>query len=189
LCAGHSRRRNAEYRKKKKEKKVKKVATPVLALIGLTLGSYAFAQNTDTKTANATARIITPISLSKTADLNFGDVVPSGALGTVVVSPAGVRSATGGASLGSGAAVTAAAFTVSGQGSATYAITLPASTIVTKGGGVNMTVDTFTSNPSGTGALSGGGSQNLTVGATLNVAASQATGTYTGTFDVTVTYN
>ena len=166
---------------------MKKLATPLLALIGLTLGSYALAQNTATATANATARIITPISISKTADLNFGEVVASGALGTVVLSPAGARSTTGGASLGSGASVTAAAFTVSGQASATYAITLPASSTVTSGANT-MTVNAFTSNPSGTGALSGGGSQNLTVGATLNVAASQATGTDTGTFPVTVTY-
>ena len=167
---------------------MKKLSTPVLALIGLTLGSYALAQNTDTKPANANARIITPISLAKTADMNFGDVVASGALGTVILTPAGARSTTGGASLGSATGVTAAAFTVSGQGSATYAITLPASTSVTSGAN-SMTVNAFTSNPSGTGALSAGGSQNLTVGGTLNVGASQATGTYTGTFNVTVTYN
>jgi uncharacterized protein DUF4402 len=99
-----------------------------------------------------------------------------------------VRTPGGGASLGSGAAVTAAAFTVSGQGSATYAITLPASATVTSGANT-MTVNGFTSNPAGTGTLSGAGSQNLLVGATLNVGASQATGTYSGTFDVTVTYN
>jgi hypothetical protein len=167
---------------------MKKLTTLALTVFGLTLGSYAFAQNTATATANATARIISPISISKTADLNFGDVVASGAAGSVALSTAGVRTPAGGASLGSGAAVTAAAFTVSGQGSATYAITLPASATVTSGANT-MTVNGFTSNPSGTGALSAGGSQNLLVGATLNVGASQATGTYSGTFDVTVTYN
>ena len=166
---------------------MKKIAAPVLALIGLTFGTYAFAQSTATATANATARIITPISISKTADLNFGDVVASGSLGTVVLSTAGARSTTGGASLGNGAAVTAAAFTVNGQASATYAITLPASATVTSAGNT-MTVNAFNSNPSGTGTLTGG-TQNLLVGATLNVGASQATGTYSGTFDVTVTYN
>ena len=54
-----------------------------------------------------------------------------------------------------------------------------------------MTVDTWTSTPSGTGTLSAGGSQTLTVGATLNVAGSQVAGTYvSGTpFTVTVNYN
>jgi len=53
-----------------------------------------------------------------------------------------------------------------------------------------MTIDAFTSNPSGTGALTAG-SQVLTVGATLNVGANQVTGAYTNAtgFDVTVNYN
>jgi hypothetical protein len=177
-----------EQQGRKKEKKMKRLVTLAFSIAGLALGSIAFAQNTATATANATARIITPISISKTADLNFGDVVASGSAGTVVLSTAGARSTTGGASLGSGSAVSAAAFTVSGQGSATYAITLPASATVTSGPNT-MTVNAFTSNPSGTGTLSGGGSQNLNVGATLNVGVSQPTGTYSGTFDVTVTYN
>jgi len=52
-----------------------------------------------------------------------------------------------------------------------------------------MTVNTFTSTPSGTGQLSVLGSQALTVGATLVVGASQASGSYSGTFSVTVVYN
>jgi len=114
--------------------------------------------------------------------------VAGGSLGTVVMTPAGARSATGGTTLGNAGGAAAAAFNVTGQGNATYSITLPASTTVTSGAN-SMTVDTFTSNPSGTGTLSAGGSQALTVGATLHVGASQATGTYTGTFSVTVTYN
>ena len=155
----------------------------------MALGSYAFGQsNSANATASATARIVSPISLTKTADLNFGDVVSGASAGTVVVTPAGVRSAGGGATLGNATSVAAAAFTAGGQGSATYAITLPASASVTSGANT-MTVNGFTSSPSGTGALNAGGSQPITVGATLNVGAAQATGTYTGTFSVTVTYN
>jgi len=53
-----------------------------------------------------------------------------------------------------------------------------------------MDASVFTSTPSGTGALTGG-TQNITVGATLTVAAAQAAGVYTsGTpFSVTVNYN
>jgi len=61
---------------------------------------------------------------------------------------------------------------------------------VTINSGANtMTVGMFTSNPSGAGTLSAGGNQTLSVGATLNVGAGQATGTYSGIFSVTVTYN
>ena len=152
-------------------------------------GSLSAAQNSANTSANATARIISPITLTKVTDLNFGDVVPSGVAGTVTVTPAALRTSAGGASLGNGAAVTAASFTVGGQGSATYTITLPAAAVTLTSGANTMTVDTFTSNPSGTGALSAGGSQTLNVGANLNVGISQATGTYSGSFSVTVAYN
>jgi len=52
-----------------------------------------------------------------------------------------------------------------------------------------MTVNAFTSSPSATGLLSSGGSQTLTVGATLNVAAGQMAGTYTNASGVPVTVN
>ncbi len=57
-----------------------------------------------------------------------------------------------------------------------------------------MTVTAFTSDPSGTGTLTGG-TQTLTVGGTLNVNAGQAAGTYStassgGTpLTITVNYN
>jgi len=155
-----------------------------LAICCASTGAFAQA----TTSANASATIVTAISMSKTADLDFGNVVAGGSAGTVVMSAAGSRSATGGASLGNAGSAAAAGFTVSGQASATYAITLPSATTITSGGN-NMTVNTFTSSPSGTGTLSGGGSQSLAVGATLQVGTSQATGSYTGSFNVTVAYN
>jgi hypothetical protein len=167
---------------------IKRFALTTVAALAVA-SSLSAAQNSATTSASATARIIAPITLVKTADLNFGDVVPSGVAGTVTVTPAAIRTAAGGASLGNGAAVTAAAFTVGGQGSVTYAITLPAAAVTLTTGANTMTVDTFTSNPSGTGLLSSGGSQALTVGANLNVGVAQATGTYVGTFNVTVAYN
>jgi hypothetical protein len=53
-----------------------------------------------------------------------------------------------------------------------------------------MTVDTWTSTPTPTGTLTGG-TQTLTVGATLHVAGSQLAGVYSSAtpFDVTVNYN
>jgi hypothetical protein len=51
-----------------------------------------------------------------------------------------------------------------------------------------MAVSTFTSNPSGTGTLTSG-AQTLAVGATLTTVASQVSGAYTGTYNVTVEYN
>lgn len=140
--------------------------------------------------ANATATVLTPISITKTADLRFGSFSTSAAGQTVVISPAGGRTLTG--ALGStGTAFGAASFTVSGTGTNTYAITLSGDVNITTGAGGPaeiMTVSAFTSNPSGTGALSAG-SQTLTVGGTLTTVASQAAGAYTGTFTTTVEYN
>jgi hypothetical protein len=124
--------------------------------------------------------------------MNFGNIAVSTATGgTVVLAPAGTRTTTGSVSLPATAgSPTAAAFTVTGQGSYTYAITLPTTATLTDGSSHNMTVNTFTSNPSSTGTLSSG-TQNIAVGATLTVGAAQAAGAYTTStpFAVTVNYN
>jgi len=147
----------------------------------------AFAQSS--ATANATARIITAISLAKNTDLNFGDIVPGGTAGTVVLTPAGVRTPAGGIVAVTNT-FTPAAFTVSGQAGGLYTVTLPVAAVTLSSGANSMTVDTFTSNPSGTaGVIAGGGTQALAVGGTLHVGATQASGTYTGTFTVSVAYN
>ena len=108
------------------------------------------------------------------------------------LTPAGVRSATGGVTLPATAGtVTAASFTVTGTAGYTYAITLPAVALTITSGGPSMTVDTWTSTPIATGTLVAGTS-TLTVGATLHVGALQAAGVYgipAETFTVTVNYN
>ena len=141
-------------------------------------------------TSNASATVMTPISISNTAALRFGKFSALTG-GTVVVSAAGARSATGAVVLSSTDAGGAASFAVSGDANATYAITLPNSATLTHSvdNTKTMAVGTFTSNPSGTGTLSAGGAETLTVGATLTVGNAQTTGSYTGTFDVSVEYN
>jgi len=127
--------------------------------------------------------------ISNTRALAFGEVAAGLTSGTVVVTPAGTRTLTGGVTPGNSGGVTSASFTVSGIPLFTYSISLPGSAILTAGANT-MTVNTFTSNPSGTGQLQLIiGTQTLTVGATLQVGASQGSGSYAGTFNVTVAYN
>ena len=142
-------------------------------------------------TASASATIITPISIVKTIDMNFGNVAVSATTaGTAVLSPAGTRAAGGGVTLpATNGTVAAATFVVSGQASYTYAITLPSSCTIVDGSSNNMTVNAFTSSPSSTGTLSSGGTQTLTVGATLNVGFGQTAGFYTNATGVPVTVN
>ena len=143
-------------------------------------------------TASASATIVTPIAIANNTDMDFGNVAVSATPGTVVLDPAGARSVTGGVTLPAiTATVTAASFNVTGTASFTYSITLPVAATTISSGGNDMTVDTWTSTPTPSGTLDGTGAQTLSVGATLNVAAGQASGTYiSGTpFTVTVNYN
>jgi hypothetical protein len=142
-------------------------------------------------TSNATANVITAISINKTIDLDFGALAPSTTGGSVLINAtSGVRTSSGGVTLSSIDAGNRASFNVAGDSSATYAITLPATnvTLTRSGGTETMSVTNFASNPSGTGQLTAG-QQVLYVGATLNVGANQAAGSYIGTFDVSVDYN
>ena len=168
---------------------IKSLALATVALISFSNSSFAQA----TATASASANIITPISIVKTVDMNFGNVAVSATTaGTAVLAPAGTRTTggAGGVTLpATTGTVSAASFTVSGQGGYTYAITLPTSCVITDGASHNMTVNSFTSSPSATGTLSAGGTETLNVGATLNVTAGQASGLYTNATGVPVTVN
>ena len=169
-------------------KHLKRLLTFAIIFAGIT--TAALAQVSATATASAT--IVGPIGIANTANMNFGNVAVSAVAGTVVMTPAAVRSTTGGCTLPVvTGTVAAGAFNVTGAAAYTYAITLPAAATTITFGANTMTVDTWTSTPSGAGTLSAGGSQALTIGATLNVGASQPAGTYvSGTpFTVTVNYN
>lgn len=168
---------------------MKKLFFFAVLILGITAASFA----QETASATASATIVTPIAIAKTVDMSFGNVaVQSTTAGTVVMDPVGSRTPTSGCTLPAvTGTVTAASFNITGEGTYTYAITLPSSVTITHATESDiMTVDNFTSTPSGTGALTAG-AQTLTVGATLNVSAAQLAGVYTsGTaFDVTVNYN
>ena len=170
-------------------KNMKKVL--VLAIVVLGFAASSFAQVT--ATASTTATIITPIAITKTVDMNFGNIAVSPTIaGTVVLPTTGARTLTGGVTLPVvTGTVTAASFNVIGEGTSTYSITLPTTAITLNGvPSGTMTVQSFVSNPAGTGTLTAG-AQTIKVGATLNVGAAQAAGIYSnaaGLF-VTVNYN
>jgi hypothetical protein len=163
------------------------------AALLLSVGSFSTASAQASATATATATIVTPISISKTTDMNFGNVaVNATTAGTVEMTPAGSRTPTGGVTLpATQGTVAAASFDVSGQAGYTYAITLPTTTLAISNGSASMDVHSFTSSPSATGTLSSNGTDVVTVGATLDVDPAQAAGIYSSTtpFSVTVNYN
>jgi Domain of unknown function (DUF4402) len=170
---------------------MKNFLTVIVTAAVVMTSNFSYAQAT--ATASTSAKIITPISIAKTADMNFGNIAVSASLsGTAVLAPAGTRTTGGGGGVtlpSTTGTVSAATFTVSGAASYTYAITLPASCTISDASSHTMTINAFTSTPSSTGTLSTGGTQTLTVGATLNVSAAQAAGSYTNATGVPVTVN
>ncbi len=127
------------------------------------------------------------IDLTAPTTLAFGRAVTSSSPGTIVVSPTGGRTSTGGVTLLGGAA-SAASLTVTGDPDRAYSITLSGSTTLSAGSG-SMTVDTFVLSPdSSSWNLGPGGSQIVYIGATLHVGASQAVAGYQGTYAITVAY-
>lgn len=156
-----------------------------LALAGINGASAA-----DNTTANATATVIAPISIAKVSDLTFGNLI-AGTGGTIAINAADSVTLVGITAPSTQTGTRAAAvFNVTGEGSYTYAITLPSTNqTITHSNTVNtMLVNSFVSNPSGTGTLTAG-AQTLKVGATLNVGSAQLAGVYSGAFTVTVAYN
>jgi hypothetical protein len=131
------------------------------------------------------------VNLSNTGGLDFGRFVAASG-GTVIVSPTGGRSWTGGVILLNSPTASPATFTASkgGNGSTNKAIviTLPAdgSTRLTSGSN-SMAVDAFISSPATLTVLTTTGT-TLSVGATLTVAANQPPGSYSGSFSLIVNY-
>ena len=138
--------------------------------------------------ANASVTVVEGLSIETEEDLDFGEVVASGTAGTVVMTPAGRRTATGGTRLGDHHDASAAVFEVEGERRATVSITLPGS-ITLESGPNSLTVGEFTSSPGGSTMLNGAGKETIKVGATLHVGAHQAPGHYVGSLNVTVVYD
>lgn len=144
--------------------------------------------------ATSSGTVVTPIAISKSADLSFGKF-SAGAGGTLTVSTSGARTYSGVVPLTS-STTTAAKFDVTGESGATYAITLPASVTLTSGADTMTFVPVndldggnVTSGTVATGTLDGSGKQSIFVGGVLTVSASQPAGSYSGSVNVAVEYN
>lgn len=147
----------------------------------------------DSLVGDITAKIIRPIDITKTADLQFGGVTrPSTGTGTLTLTPAGVASVTG-TSVRRMASPnpTPAAFTVTGEGGRALTVSVPSTFTLT--GTAGNVIATTSSTGSGAQVLSGStgtaGTVQVKVGGTIPLSSTTAVGTYTGTLTVTVQYN
>jgi len=169
-----------------------------VAVPGFALGVVIMAANCQAASAVATASatVLAPIAIAKSADLSFGSFAP-GTGGSVTVSTSGVRVAGNTIQLATNSSPTAAKFEVSGDPAASYDITIAASTTLNDGAAHSMRLVTCsdlnmantTSGNVASGTLSATGTQSLFVGGTLSVDAAQLAGQYSGNIAVTVEYN
>lgn len=177
----------------------------MIASVSMLIGFFTTANGQSANaTANASARIVSAISIASSRNLDFGSISPGASGGTVQVDAtlASARTLTGANLTATAGAVTSATFTVTGDGGATYAITrVPnAATALVLTSGLNtmnalLVVSTAAAGgvESTTGTISGStgtdGTQVVYVGGTLTVGASQAAGLYTNTGGISLTVN
>lgn len=142
-----------------------------------------------TQSTTSQVALLSPLSVIKQSDLDFGTLVVSGA-GTAVVDPvAGSLTTTGGVTK-AGSIAHPALFTGTGSKNSVVHIRLPQNpiTVTRVGGTQTMTVSNWTLDGATNRKIPPGSIFDFDVGATLNVNANQAAGTYTGTFSITVQY-
>jgi hypothetical protein len=169
-----------------------------IRLIGFTLVVLSFAFNAAAQVsagAYAEAHIITPLTIDKAVDMDFGNVAVINSPGTVVLSTASIRSSTGGATpvANPTGIVTAAEFDITGTPNAQVFVTLPPSVpgidVIHTNGIDLMNVNTFVCNPTSGFLIPAGGLETIFVGATLNTDADQLPGTYHTLTDFVVMIN
>ena len=162
-----------------------------LSLVVLGFSTASFAQSSATATASAT--LLTPISISKTADMSFGTLASNAVGGSVTLTPAGVISASGtGVRIMNNSTGAAASFTVTGEAGQSFSISHPATITLTSGSNtltVNSIINDVTNSNSGSGTVATGGTKVINLGGVLVVPANAPKGTYSNTSDLTVTVN
>ena len=135
------------------------------------------------------AELLKSLTLTKLADMDFGDLGVAGA-GTAVINPVTDTMTTSGGVLPLGGAPHAAQFRGVASGNSVVNIRIPTKSVqLTRIGGTEtILLDNFTLDGQSKRAMAQAGVFTFKVGGTLRPAAGQADGTYTGTFDITIQY-
>lgn len=166
--------------------RIDRILTGIAVAALVAASGTAWAQSSATASANASATVVTPITLaSDGTELNFGSFEGGLTGGTVVVDQAGAGSVTGDVTVvPAGTSTSAAGFDVGGEANAGFDITGDTSVTLADGGNtMTATLDKPTA-----GTLDASGAATFAVGGELTVAAGQAAGAYTGSFNITATY-
>jgi hypothetical protein len=140
-------------------------------------------------TGSATVDLLSPLTIQKLQDLDFGTVAVTGA-GTAVVDPVANSISTTGGLMAAGGTPHAALFRGAASQNSVVNIKLPKQpiTLTRVGGTQTVTVSNFTLDGPTKRQMAQATTFDIRVGATLTVPAGQVAGQYIGTFDVTAQY-
>lgn len=169
------------------------VALSGIMALGVSVPAVAQQDN-----GNGTIKIIQPLTLSAVQDtMAFGTIIKGN--GTVSISAAATSVRTPGGLGVVGAGQKAAQFKLAGEGGQSVSLKVPATFTMSNGGGGALTVTTSTSytNASQTdtntvsldGSLGGNGEFVFYVGGSIPITTTTASGNYSGSFEVTASYN
>jgi len=156
-----------------------------VAALTLTSAPAAAAPTSSSNSATATARIVKPLTLTRTANMDFGDIVVQDA-GVATLAMGGALTCTGG--LTCAATGTPAAYLVTGTNNQVVTVTAPDVTLTnTANPGTPLTLD-LNAPASVLLPNAGASGENFSVGGSIAVAATTRDGVYTGDLAVTVDY-
>ncbi len=172
-----------------------KIFTLTAILFGFATISYA-QSNASTATASAGANVISTITLTKNVDLEFGNIVSGAGTVTIPAVASPTRTVTGNIDVyTANRTPTAAKFTVTGETGFKYSIVIPNANIELEhesDASAKMTVGSWalsSTHSTQNNIISADATDNeFYVGGTLTATAGQKVGKYTGSFDVTITY-
>ncbi len=160
-----------------------------IAALFLGFSVNAMAQQEGSATANAGATIVSPLSITKERDLNFGTIVANSEnAGTVTlgVTSDATSSATG-VTMAPNSESSTAVFDIIGDANRTFNITMPATVTLVGPANAEMIITLAKNLYDANNALTGGTS-TLYVGGTLEVGVNQAAGDYSADFTVAIAY-
>jgi len=169
-------------------RKILLAASAAALVSGLATG--ALASGSVIGTANASATVLSPVAITKTQDLLFGQVVrPSDANTNTVTLDTNNTVTVSGPGNGSTVAstTTSAKFSLTAVGATTYTTTQ--ALVFTQNGLTNVGASLPVAESGTLGTIPAGGTQVLDYGGHFDMSATTPAQAYTGTLTVTVNYN
>ncbi|RAK56814.1 DUF4402 domain-containing protein [Phenylobacterium deserti] len=167
---------------------------PLAVVAAAVFASPALAQTSANQSTTGTIGIYQPIQLTRQTNLSFGTVMrPSSGTGNVVIdAQTGALTATGGITqVSNGNAASRATFTVTGDAGMNFNVQYPQTFNMTRQNGsetIPVTLNASVGSAQLVGTTGGVGTANFGIGGQVSISNTTLSGSYSGTFTVTVAY-